>query len=169
MPRLFTYTIPIDDGAAPNPFRGMCSLAICKPGIRRVAAKGDWIAGLGAKHSQSGDLSNRLVYAMRVEEVVSLEDYDRQARERWPDRIPNVQSPDLSERLGDCIYDYSGGRVIQRPSVHKRENMETDLSGENALLSWDFYYFGRMPFISRLLQKQSPATLGQSCSLVIKW
>jgi hypothetical protein len=26
--RLFTYTIPIDDGAAPNPFRGMCSLAI---------------------------------------------------------------------------------------------------------------------------------------------
>jgi hypothetical protein len=22
--RLFTYTIPIDDGAAPNPFRGMC-------------------------------------------------------------------------------------------------------------------------------------------------
>ena len=38
-PQLFTYTIPIDDGAAPNPFRGMCSLAICKPRIRREAKK----------------------------------------------------------------------------------------------------------------------------------
>ena len=71
-PRLFTYTIPIDDGAAPNPFRGMCSLAICKPGIRSTARKGDWVAGLGSSNAHSGDLSGRLVYAMRVEEVMSL-------------------------------------------------------------------------------------------------
>lgn len=76
MPRLLTYTIPIDDGAAPNPFRGMCTLAICKPGIRRVAGKGDWVAGLGSKKAPSGDLSKHLVYAMRVEEVLSLEEYD---------------------------------------------------------------------------------------------
>lgn len=69
MPRLFTYTIPVDDGAAPNPFNGMCSLAICKPGIRRVAKPDDWIAGLGSKKAPSGDLSGRLVYAMRVEEL----------------------------------------------------------------------------------------------------
>lgn len=81
MPRLFTYTIPIDDGAAPNPFGGMCTLAICKPGIRRVAKKGDWIAGLGSKYAPSGDLSARLVYAMRVEEVLSLREYDRRAAE----------------------------------------------------------------------------------------
>src|SRR4051812_1851154 len=67
MPRLFTYTIPVDDGAAPNPFHGMCSLAICKPGIRRVAKKGDWVAGLGSKKAHSGDLSRKLVYAMRVD------------------------------------------------------------------------------------------------------
>jgi hypothetical protein len=75
VPLLYTYTIPIDDGAAPNPFRGLCSLAICKPGIRRTARKGDWIAGLGSKTALSG----RLVYAMRVEEVLSLEEYDRRA------------------------------------------------------------------------------------------
>lgn len=46
MPRLFSYTIPIDDGAAPNPFHGMCSLVICNPAIRRVAERGDWIASL---------------------------------------------------------------------------------------------------------------------------
>jgi hypothetical protein len=37
MTQLFTYTIPYDDGAAPNPFHGICTLAICKPSIRRVA------------------------------------------------------------------------------------------------------------------------------------
>lgn len=142
MRRLFTYTIPTDDGAAPNPFRGMCSLAICKPGIRRVAQVDDWVAGLGSKNSPNGDLSGRLVYAMRVEEVLTLKEYDQQARRRWPHRIPNVDSADLSERLGDCIYDYSRGKPVQRPSVHGRENIGTDLSGENVLISRDFYYFG---------------------------
>jgi hypothetical protein len=143
MSRLFTYTIPIDDGAAPNPFGGMCSLAICKPGIRRSASEGDWVAGLGSKNSPSGDLSGHLVYAMRVEEVLSLRDYDLQAPSRWPRRIPNLRGADLSDRLGDCIYDYSRGNPSQRLSVHGRQNRDTDLGGENVLISWDFYYFGR--------------------------
>ncbi len=142
MARLFTYTIPVDDGAAPNPFRGMCSLAICKPGIRRVAKPEDWVAGLGSTNAPSGDLSGRLVYAMRVEEVLSLKEYDHQAPSRWPHRIPNAQSADLSERLGDCIYDYASGGPDQRQSVHGPANAATDLWGENVLISRDFYYFG---------------------------
>ena len=142
LPQLFTYTIPIDDGAAPNPFRGMCSLAICKPGIRQTAQKNDWVAGLGSRHASSGDLSQRLVYAMRIEEVVSLEDYDRRAPTDWPHRIPNTDSADLSERLGDCIYDFSDGTPRQRPGVHGPENIDTDLGGRNVLVSHDFYYFG---------------------------
>jgi len=142
MPRLFTYTIPADDGAAPNPFNGMCSLAICKPSIRRVAEPGDWVAGLGSKNAPSGDLSSHLVYAMRVEEVLSLKDYDDNASARWPHRIPNFHSAALQDRLGDCIYDFSSGFAIQRLSVHGEGNIVTDLSGKNVLLSKDFYYFG---------------------------
>ena len=142
MPQLFTYTIPVDDGAAPNPFRGICTLAICKPGIRRVAKKGDWVAGLGSKNAPSGDLSKRLVYAMRIGEVISLKDYDQRAPTEWPDRIPNIQSADLWERLGDCIYDYSRRPPTQRPGVHGLGNIETDLSGKNVLISRDFYYLG---------------------------
>jgi hypothetical protein len=142
VPRLFTYTIPVDDGSAPNPFRGMCSLAICKPGIRRVAKKGDWVVGLGSRNSPSGDLSGRLVYAMHVEKVLSLKEYDQQAPKNWPHRIPNVSSTDLSERLGDCIYDYSERDPLQRPSVHGPGNIETDLRGQNVLISRDFYYLG---------------------------
>ena len=114
MKRLFTYTIPVDDGAAPNPFHGMCSLAICKPGIRRVAKPDDWVAGLGSKNAPSGDLSGHLVYAMRVEEVMSMQDYNIDASTRWPHRIPNVQSFALQDRLGDCIYDFSTGTPFQR-------------------------------------------------------
>ena len=118
MPRLFTYTIVVDDGAAPNPFRGLCSLAICKPAIRRVAARGDWIVGLGSRNAPSGDLSARVVYAMRVDEVLSLAEYDYFAPSRWPHRVPDLTSLDLSERLGDCIYDFLSGEPVQRPSVH---------------------------------------------------
>jgi Nucleotide modification associated domain 2 len=143
MARLFTYTIPIDDGAAPNPFHGMCSLAICKPSIRRVAAKGDWVAGLGSKNVPSGDLSGRLVYAMQVEEVVPMSEYDRRAPHEWDHRIPKPTSRDLADRLGDCIYDYSAGDPpYQRASVHGPGNLDADLSGENVLISADFYYLG---------------------------
>jgi hypothetical protein len=142
MNRLFTYTIPVDDGAAPNPFHGMCSLAICKPAIRRVAKKGDWVAGLGSKDAPSRDLSGHVVYAMRVDEVISLKQYDERALTEWPDRIPNLRSADLAERLGDCIYDYSSGQPSQRASVHGPKNIDRDLGGENVLLSWHFYYWG---------------------------
>jgi len=142
MPRLFSYTIPIDDGAAPNPFGGLCTLTICKPEIRRVAEVGDWVAGLGSKNAPSGDLSGRLVYAMRVAEVVTLADYDRLAPTKWPSRIPKIDSRSLSERLGDCIYDFSTNPPKQRPGVHGEGNRKTDLSGENALIATHFFYFG---------------------------
>lgn len=142
MSRLFTYTIRTDAGSAPNPFNGMCSLAICKPKIRRVAKRGDWVAGLGSASSPSGDLSGHLVYAMKVDEVLSLRDYDLLAQERWPHRIPNINSAALQDRLGDCIYDFSGGSPKQRPGVHDRGNISNDLGGKNVLISRDFYYFG---------------------------
>ncbi|WP_395051688.1 hypothetical protein [Flavobacterium sp.] len=39
MPKLFLYCIPFDDGAAPSPFWGVCTLNICKPVIRKNAKK----------------------------------------------------------------------------------------------------------------------------------
>ena len=46
---LFVYVIARDFGFAPNPFHGVCTLATCKPGIRRSAKVGDWILGVGGK------------------------------------------------------------------------------------------------------------------------
>lgn len=140
---LWTYIIPYDDGSAPNPFRGICTLAICKPAIRRNAKPGDWIAGLGSRNAPRGrDLSGCLVYAMCVKESIPWSEYDRRARTEWPHRIPNINSLDMSERLGDCLYDHSGPQVTQRRGVHPPDNQIKDLNG-NVLIAEEFYYFGR--------------------------
>jgi len=80
MTRLYTYCIPYDDGAAPNPFWGVCTLAICKPAIRRAAEKGDWVVGTGSRNSPMGDISNQVVYAMEVIEILTMAEYDTWSR-----------------------------------------------------------------------------------------
>ena len=142
-PRLYTYIVRTDDGAAPNPFGGICSLTICKPKIRSSAKKDDWIVGVGSKNAPSGDLSGKVIYAMKVQEVVPLKEYDNRASRDWKHKIPDIQSLDLPSRLGDCIYDFStGAKPVQRASVHGPMNIKTDLGGKNSLVSKDFYYFG---------------------------
>lgn len=153
MPRLFSYTLPYDDGAAPNPFRGICTLAICKPQIRLKASAGDWVVGLGSVNAPSGDMGGKVVYAMRVDQTLSLRDYDRLALTHWPSRIPNLASEIVADRLGDCIYDFSGAVPVQRPGVHGPANMKTDLRGQNVLISRHYFYFGRnaIPLPAHLL------------------
>ncbi len=142
--RLFSYILRFDTGSAPNPFHGICTLAICKPRIRSVAQPGDWVAGVGSVNARSGDYSGRLVYAMKVEACINLADYDRRAESEWPLKIPDHKSPDLARRLGDCIYSFSiGCEPVQRNGVHGEANIATDLRGRNVLLSRHFYYFGR--------------------------
>lgn len=142
MPRLFSYTVRHDDGLGPNPFRGICTLATCKPKIRLKAALGDWVVGLGAVNAPSGDLSGRVVYAMRVEQILTLREYDSLAPMLWPSRIPNDSSPIRTDRLGDCVYDFSGNVPTQRRSLRCVGDMQTDLGGQNALVSRHYFYFG---------------------------
>jgi hypothetical protein len=143
---LYSYTLRFDDGAAPNPYWGVCTLAICKPAIRRAAKKGDWVVGLGSKGSPDGDISGKVVYAMRVTAVLTLAQYDKYCRESLPRKIPAWTNSKFRRKVGDCIYDYRHGtKPILRPSVHTKENRQTDLRGKNVLLSRHFYYFGDQP------------------------
>ena len=81
--RLFTYVVDTDSGFAPNPEGNYCSLATCKPKIRKTALPGSGSSGtcptrLGA---------NKLVFLMRVEEAMSFGDYyaDRRFEYKRPD------------------------------------------------------------------------------------
>ena len=147
--RLFTYRIPIDDGAAPNPFWGVCTLAICKPRIRSTAKKGDWVAGIGATRVEGNtEYSKKLVYAMKItEDPMPLDQYNGWCKEHLPEKIPDISLMDWRMHLGDCIYhDFDlGGNPQQRKGVHTEGNILRDIGGKNALVSKHFYYFGDRP------------------------
>lgn len=146
--KLYSYCLRWDDGAAPNPFWGICTLAICKPAIRRTARVGDWVVGLGSANSPIGNISDSVVYAMRVTDVRSLWGYDILCQAKYSGKIPDWSNKDFKRRFGDCIYDYSQGSPPKlRVSVHSERNRETDLGGVNALISGHFYYFGDNPIL----------------------
>ena len=79
--KLYSYVLRFDDGAAPNPFGGYCTLTICKPRIRRVAKTGDWVIDTGSKNGKKNgktcNLQDMLVYAMKVKEVIPLAKYEK--------------------------------------------------------------------------------------------
>lgn len=143
--RVHSYVVDHDIGFAPNPFYGYCTLATCKQQIRRVAEVGDWVVGTGAaKNRRSGFL----VYAMRVTEVMSFDEY-------WNDQRFVLKRADLrgsqKRRYGDNIYHRdASGDWIQEDSRHSRADgtpepahLKRDTSHtERVLISDDFVYFG---------------------------
>ncbi|WP_259016597.1 Nmad2 family putative nucleotide modification protein [Emticicia fluvialis] len=82
MTKIYSYVLRLDDGSAPNPFGGICTLTICKPVIRRTARVGDWVIGTGSKNvviekgTRPIDFSDSLVYAMKITDIKTLQAYD---------------------------------------------------------------------------------------------
>jgi len=148
MTKIYSYVLKIDDGAAPNPFWGQCTLTICKPQIRRNAQIGDWVIGTGSKNTKLKDgkiydFSDSVVYAMKITDKKTLKEYDEYCVCFLKNKIPKWKTKDWKLKVGDCIYDYSKEiEPIIRKSVHNEWNRKTDLGGQNALFSDHFYYFG---------------------------
>ena len=140
--KLYSYVVLHETGFAPNPFFGYCTLACCKPAIRRTAQEGDWIVGLTSKAT-----GNRIVYFMRVDDVMeSYTDY-------WADPRFGTKKPANADgvrgKCGDNIYEpLASGGYRQLWSVHSNkeaeneENKAHDLSGRRVLISETFAYFG---------------------------
>jgi Nucleotide modification associated domain 2 len=134
--RLSSYIVKHDTGFAPNPFGRVCTLACCKPTIRRKAIPGDIVVGTGAA---SCGLSGRLVYAMRVEIVLPYHEYWR----RYPSKRPSPGT--RAKTLGDNIWhqDAYDDWVCTPGGLHDETDRKRDLGGRHVLISSDFYYFGR--------------------------
>lgn len=145
--RLHSYVVARDVGFAPNPFHGYCTLATCKPVIRRHAEIGDWIVGTGP--TDKGKQRN-LIFVMKVEEVLTFDKY-------WNDprflcKRPNLRGS-LKQAYGDNIYhrDKQTGEWHQENSHHSfpngvlnEENLCQDVeTTENVLISQSFSYWGK--------------------------
>ena len=58
---IYSYVVARDYGFAPNPFYGCCTLATCKPIIRRMAQVGDWVIGTGSKLPRQDSVTDLLL------------------------------------------------------------------------------------------------------------
>jgi hypothetical protein len=145
---IYSYVVVRDFGFAPNPFFGYCTLATCKPNIRKSAQIGDWVIGTGSAAKDS-EYKNRLVYAMYVKEKLSFNDYWNDTR--FLNKRP-VMNGSRMQWYGDNIYhiDSSTGKFIQENSHHSLKdglvnmnNYKRDLSGKFVLISDIYWYFGK--------------------------
>src|SRR3954468_9606994 len=148
---IYVYKMTTDNGGAPCIFRGVLSLALCKPKIRRKAEPGSLLLGLGGKR-----LGGRLIYAALVTKKPELGRNDYYHGERFSGRP-------------DRIYRDVKGKAVRRknPQFHfKSDEWAKDVGARferaHVLLSRDFRYFGkngrtdyrrRFPKIAKVLQK----------------
>ena len=144
-PKLYSYIVARDYGFAPNPFHGFCTLATCKPDIRQAAKIGDWVVGTGSK---SKGRAGRIVYAMRITETLTFEEYWNDAcfRAKWPnlrgswkvaygDNIYYRDEHTSDWRQIDSHHTYPGG-------TKNSDNVERDTKSNRILVSDDFIYWG---------------------------
>jgi hypothetical protein len=143
--RLHSYVVARDYGFAPNPFFGVCTLATCKPKIRGAAVIGDWVLGTGSKQYNR---EKHVVYAMRVTEAMSFEQYWNDPR--FQQKKPNLRGS-KKQAFGDNIYsrDAAGRHWCQANSHHSLPdgslnplNLTADTGTNRILFSNDFVYWG---------------------------
>lgn len=144
MPRVYVYVVDRDFGFAPNPFHGCCTLATCKPILRRTAAVGDWVVGMGGGNLEA---TGKCIFAMQVTSKISFQEY-------WDDHEFYIKRPvrngSKTMLLGDNIYRKGAGDIwIQADSHHSNEdgsqnhhNTANDTQTDAVLISRNFYYFG---------------------------
>lgn len=143
---LYIYVIARDFGFAPNPFHGYCTLATCKPGIRKSAKVGDWILGVGGR--RLGSAYRKCILLMKVSEKISFQNY-------WDDPRFLLKKPCRNgsnvRMLGDNIYHKNtSGEWIQEDSHHSnldgstnQNNLDRDTgNSDQVLISNYFFYFG---------------------------
>lgn len=147
MTSVYMYAVSYDLGFAPNPFGGVCSLACCKPAIRKRARVGDWIVGLtGTKIPPP----MRVVFAMVVTGAMTFDEY--WAAPEFLSRRPK-RNGTRKKLVGDNIYhrDADDSPWQQEDSVHSLEdgtqsfeNTKHDTRINRVLLSTQYVYLGSL-------------------------
>jgi hypothetical protein len=130
--RVFLYRVMTDAGVAPNIQHNICSLAICKPQIRKSAKVGDIIIGLRARSGELGALGpnadDSVLYCMQVTKKILMEDYETYCKTHAPMKIPSLEN-----LRGDCQYTSSLSLLPFGP--HGPSDIQRDLGGKYVLLA----------------------------------
>jgi hypothetical protein len=136
--KLYSYVIRVDRGFAPNPFGEHCTLAACTPNHMGARLEpGDWLMANSDKAN-----GQRLVYAMRVSEVLEFDDYFRDPRFEYKKPRPRG---DWRNRCGDNIYfkDANGDYQQAFTFSHREPGyLKKDTRRPRVFISDHFFYFG---------------------------
>ncbi len=139
--KLCSHVIRVDTGLAPNPFHVFCTSALCTPShMNARLQQGDWLIGNSPKRD-----GNRLVYAMRISEVLNMDDYF--CDPPFLAKRPNPHgSPE--DQCGDNFYYQQNGAWRRLPSRFHNDqesfmkDLGRNLSGKPVFVASHFYYFG---------------------------
>ena len=147
--KIYSYVITWDKGFAPNPFGEHCTLATCKPKIRKSAQVGDWV--LGTAGSRFGAKHRHLVFAMQVEETLTFQEYWDDPRFAYKKPV-NVEKEQDEGCLGDNCYHKVNGKWVAEKSQHcptkddENDAVEEDVGvneeRNRLLIASKFVYFG---------------------------
>jgi hypothetical protein len=146
MSKIYIYVVDRDFGFAPNPFHGYCSLATCKPGIRKKAEVNDWVIGMGGSRLEA---TGRCIFAMCITEKITFNKYWESPT--YLDKKP-IRNGSRKMMVGDNIYhlDEEKKEWFQADSHHSNSdgsvnqcNLVRDTTSDKVLLSQHFFYFGR--------------------------
>jgi len=133
--KLYSYVVEHDYGHAPNPYFGVCTLARCKFRKKRslprnlveMACIGDWVVGTGGKNLKKSAGNGNLIYAMKIEEKLTLGQY-------WAD-------PRFKRKKH-----LRGGNYAQQRGDNRKPKSTIEEDKRFVLLSWEeYYYFGKKP------------------------
>ena len=128
MSRIFRYILETDGGMAPCPQEGAVTLGTCKPGIRKSATIGDWVAGFMPGSLNRGDM----VWAGQVAEKLSQDEY----RQRYSKRRDAIYALQNDGSYRSYLFGYHCD-----PTDRRR-----DCNGPVLLFATDYsWYFGSAP------------------------
>jgi hypothetical protein len=157
--RLCSYVVVDDEGFAPNPFGGYCTLAACTPNHQGVNLReDDWLLG-----NSSARTGNKLLFAMRISQVLDFDEYYRDLRFAGK----KADASTWQGRCGDNIYFCDNGRWTQALAFQHTnpKAFKKDIRYHRVFISNHFFYFGEnAPEIPKEYSSLVRKTQGCRCS-----
>jgi hypothetical protein len=138
---IFSYVVDHDEGKEPNPYFGTCTLCRCKFSEKAEKSQGKegpknivelaaekiligeevWVIGTGGKGKRSVGRNGTLIYAMRVDEVLTREEFCKQYPKKKSEPPKNDFEKHEQFALISRHFWYFGSKAISIPERFKCE------------------------------------------------
>ncbi len=140
--KVCAYVLTVNSGLAPNPFFGVCTLALCTPNhMRANLGSGDYLVGMSSRTlmHRHGWYEPRILYAMKIDSVLDLDDYYA----KYPAKRGDSNGSSI-EQVGDAIYkkNDSGDLEHIKESEEHLGLEEQDINGNRVFIGKTYWHFG---------------------------